>query len=122
MKHKPNLTRAPHDSDCQRKRPTKVTSSDDFPSRATRSPTRVQVQTEVNCVKTGIQRAYYKSQELSDAMKATNARTRHQNGDRCLVINKDEFKLLTEVIEIVIAVLPMLTRLLRYVITHKLGG
>ena len=87
-----------------------------------RNPTRAQVQTEVNCVKTGIQRAYYKSQELGDAMKVTDARTRQTNCDRCSVFNKDEFKLLTEVIEIVIAVLPMLTRLLRYAITHKLGG
>ena len=105
MKHNRNLTRAPHDSDCR---------------RATRSPTRKQVHTEVNCVKTGIQRAYYKSQELGDAMKATDARMPHR--DRCSVFNKAEFKLLTEVIEIVIAVLPMLTRLLRYAITHKLGG
>ena len=85
-----------------------------------RNPTRVQVHTQVNCVKTGIQRAYYKSQELGDAMKATDARK--PNRDRCSVFNKDEFKLLTEVIEIVIAVLPMLTRLLRYAISHKLGG
>lgn len=105
MNHKRNLTRAPHDSDCR---------------RATRSPTRAQVKTEVNCIKTGIQRAFYKSQELSDAMKASDARM--PNRDRCSVFNKDEFKLLTEVIEIVIGVLPMLTRLLRYAITHKLGG
>ena len=86
-----------------------------------RSPTREQVQTEINCVKAGLQRAYYKSQELLDVMKVTDARTRQGNRDR-YPVNKDEFKLLSEVVEIVISVLPMLTRLLRSAIRHKLGG
>ena len=86
-----------------------------------RSPTPEQVQTEINCVKAGLQRAYYKSQELLDVMKVTDARTRQGNRDR-YPVNKDEFKLLSEVVEIVISVLPMLTRLLRSAIRHKLGG
>ena len=107
-----------------------------------RNLTREQVQTEINCVKAGLQRAYYKTQELLDVMKVTDARTRQRDRDRCSIINKDEFKcsiinkdefkcsiinkdefkLLSETIDLVIAVLPMLTRLLRYTIRKKLGG
>ena len=85
-----------------------------------RNPTREQVQTEINCVKYGIQRGYYKTQELVDAMKVTDARI--PNSEQLSVFNKDEFKLLSEVVDIVIALLPTLTRLLRWAITHKLGG
>ena len=87
-----------------------------------RNLTREQVQTEINCVKAGLQRACYKTQELLDVMKVTDARTRQRDRDRCSIINKDEFKLLSETIDLVIAVLPMLTRLLRYTIRKKLGG
>lgn len=87
-----------------------------------RNPTREQVQTEINYIKYGIQRGYYKTQELVDAMKVSDARRQHENTARLSVINKDEFKLLSEIVEIVISLLPMLTRLLRWAITHKLGG
>ena len=87
-----------------------------------RNPTREQVQTDVNLVKWGIQRAYNKTQELADAMKARDDRTRRDNCSRQWGFNKDEFKLLTEIVDTVIALLPTLTRLLRWAITHKLGG
>ena len=90
---------------------------------------REQSRTDVNLIKWGIQRASHKTQELADAMKAADARTQRENRPRFWGFNKDEFKLLTEVIDIVIALLPMLTRLLKCAVlsnrrentSHKLG-
>ena len=83
--------------------------------------TREQNRCDATLVKCALERAYFKSKELTDAMKVADARTPQKDRDRCLV-NKDEFKLISEVVEIVIGVLPLLTRLLRHAITHKLGG
>lgn len=78
-----------------------------------RNPTRERSRTDVNLIKWGLQRATYKTQELTDAMKAADARTRHENVPRLWVLNKDEFKLLSEVVDIVISLLPICTRLLK---------
>ena len=86
-----------------------------------RNPTREQTRCDATLIKCALERAYFKSKELTDAMKVTDARTPQEDRDRCLV-NKDEFKLISEVVEIVIGVLPLLTRLLRCAIRHKLGG
>lgn len=76
-----------------------------------RTPTRAHVQTEVNCAKTFIQRADYKSQELGDMMKATGARTQRalsppypiEENER--MSQKDPFTLfdLTETIKAIIS-------------------
>ena len=88
-----------------------------------RNPTRGQAKTDLNYIKWGIERAFHKTQELVDAMKATDARTQQANCDRCSVFNKDEFKLLTEIVDIVISLLPMMTRLLKWAVpSHKPGG